>query len=242
VVWHPHDVRIGDQQLKSIVEQENRKFKETAALKKKMQKCVKSQLEGKTVAQLCVITDALSFSFNTHSLVFPPFSDLTAGASFVEGVFVPLANWCCCLRTSWVAAVASRAGATNQAIWSDSQFVGCNGTFGDNLDMTNHDAAVDVKKMWLSWQKDWIQFGLTTPRPFCLLMTQAPRHDVLVCQCAAQRLHVPSPLCCEGQKTRIRHGRRWNRFVISSEIKIVVIEKARTSSPLFQKVRPWDLV
>ena len=72
MVRHPHDVRIGDQQLKSIVEKENRKFKQAAAMKKKMRKDVKRQLEGKTMAQLCIITDTCTVSKLTRC-VFPLF-------------------------------------------------------------------------------------------------------------------------------------------------------------------------
>ena len=62
LVRHPHDIRIGDQQLKFIVEKENRKFKQAAAMKKQMRMDVKSELEGKTIARLCIITGALDLS------------------------------------------------------------------------------------------------------------------------------------------------------------------------------------
>jgi MFS family permease len=89
MVRHPHDVRIGDQQLKSIVEKQNRKFKQAAAMKKEMRKKVESQLEGKTIARLCIITDALSVSKLSLCVSLYVF---TAGASFGEGAYVPPAT------------------------------------------------------------------------------------------------------------------------------------------------------
>jgi hypothetical protein len=70
MVRHPHDVRIGDQQLKSIVEKENRKFKQAAAKKKELRKHVENELEGKTIARLFALLRMLFFVSKLKSLSF----------------------------------------------------------------------------------------------------------------------------------------------------------------------------
>lgn len=87
VVRHPHDVRIGDYNLRAVVEQENRKFKQAVASKKKRRLSVQEQLEGESKKSQSIVDVKTVLSAHFFSSLFVCALYICAGAS--GGAYIP---------------------------------------------------------------------------------------------------------------------------------------------------------